>query len=271
MNMGVCECLCSQFSPTQEELDAVVKCKNEVVVSSIKYPLFFGVVAGSVSYRLKLVSRAFSIAVASAFGLEYGRRKAEYACMKHFISLDHSPIKSTLVDILQKDFPDHPLLREVAQRDSSRFGGDETSEYKNTSERKEDAAFPATPRGLSTLAESPSEYGAEDHEAQPARPRHMINRRELRISRRQLPDSREPEKPEAFVDATDVLVDPFSLGVWSEGDDNRSDHQENQQPTRREWRRSRMTSEEKREHNRRLREQREKERRGQQRQPNSMS
>lgn len=47
MNMGVCECLCSQFSPTQEELDAVVKCKNEVVVSSIKYPLFFGVVAGS--------------------------------------------------------------------------------------------------------------------------------------------------------------------------------------------------------------------------------
>lgn len=60
----------------------------------------------------------------------------------------------------------------------------------------EDAAFPATPRGLSTLAESPSEYGAEDHEAQPARPRHMINRRELRISRRQLPDSREPEKPE---------------------------------------------------------------------------
>lgn len=37
--------------------------------------------------------------MASAFGLEYGRRKAEYACMKHFISLDHSPIKSTLVDM----------------------------------------------------------------------------------------------------------------------------------------------------------------------------
>jgi hypothetical protein len=39
------------------------------------------------------------LAVASAFGLEYGRRKAEYACIKHFISLDHSPIKSTLVDM----------------------------------------------------------------------------------------------------------------------------------------------------------------------------
>ena len=39
------------------------------------------------------------MAVASAFGLEYGRRRAEYACIKHFISLDHSPIKSTLIDM----------------------------------------------------------------------------------------------------------------------------------------------------------------------------
>ena len=37
---------------------------------------------------------------------------------------------------LQRDFPDHPLLREVAQRDSSRLGGDEASEYKFPSERK---------------------------------------------------------------------------------------------------------------------------------------
>lgn len=73
---------------------------------------------------------------------------------------------------------------------------------------------------------------------------------------------------QAFGDATDVFVDPFSLGVWSDGDDTRSDSQENQVTTRREWRLSRMTREEKREHYRRLREQRD-ETNGQQRQPTS--
>lgn len=259
----------AEYTPTQEELEAVSKCKNEVLASTLKYPLFFGVIAGSVSYRLQFLTRAFNIAVASAFGLEYGRRKAEYECIKHFISLDHSPIKSTLVDILQRDFPDHPLLREVAQRDSSRFGGDETSEYKFSSERKEDP-FSGKPRGLSTLAESPAEYGTEDHEGQLSDPRgrsrHMIDRRDLWVGQRQGADSREPEKAEAVGDATDVLVDPFSLGVWSDVDDTPSESQEDQPTRRREWRRSRMTSEEKREHYRRLREQRE---RGQQRPPGS--
>ena len=65
---------------------------------------------------------------------------------------------------------------------------------------------------------------------------------------------------QAFGDTSDVLVDPFSLAVWSGGDDTGNENQENAVTKRREWRRSRMTSEEKREHNRRLRERRERER-----------
>ena len=67
--------------------------------------------------------------------------------------------------------------------------------------------------------------------------------------------------------ATDILVDPFSLGVWTDVDDTPNSNNENPVTSRREVRRSRMTSEQKREHNRMLREQRE---RGQQRQANGM-
>jgi hypothetical protein len=67
--------------------------------------------------------------------------------------------------------------------------------------------------------------------------------------------------------ATDILVDPFSLGVWTDVDDTPNANNENPATLRREVRRSRMTSEQKREHNRMLREQRE---RAQQRQANGM-
>lgn len=66
-----------------------------------------------------------------------------------------------------------------------------------------------------------------------------------------------------------MLVDPFSLGLWTDADDIGDTNKENQGTSRREVRRSRMTSEQKREHNRRLREQRERER-DHQRQVNGM-
>jgi hypothetical protein len=50
------------------------------------------------------------------------------------------------------------------------------------------------------LAESPAEYGTEDHEGQLGDPRgrsrHMIDRRDLWVGQRQGADSREPEKAE---------------------------------------------------------------------------
>ncbi len=66
---------------------------------------------------------------------------------------------------------------------------------------------------------------------------------------------------------TDILVDPFSLAVWTDVVDTPSAAKDNQLTSKRELRRSRMTSEQKRERNRMLREQRES---GQHRQPNGM-
>lgn len=61
-------------------------------------------------------------------------------------------------------------------------------------------SFSEKPREVSTLAENPSEYGTEDREDQRGDPggrsRHMNNRRELGIGRRQGVESREPQKSE---------------------------------------------------------------------------
>lgn len=253
-----------EYAPTKEELEAVSKCKNEVLASSLKYPLFFGVIAGSVSYRLQVLTRAFSIAVASAFGLEYGRRKAEYACIKHFISLDGSPIKSILVDILQRDFPDHPLLREASQSNSFHSEGYKASE--NNLSRRKEIGFPAEPRGFSSLGDSPPDYGMEGQERQfgelGGKPRNMISRRDTRIGRRQAAEGSDLDNSQA-IEETDLLVDPFSIAVWSEIDDNSGVNSGDKSTRKREVRLSRMTSEQKKEHYKRLRELRDSAQRGQ--------
>lgn len=46
LNVSVYECVRLQDMPMQEELKAVSKCKNEILVTALEYPLFFGVIAG---------------------------------------------------------------------------------------------------------------------------------------------------------------------------------------------------------------------------------
>jgi len=36
-----------QHSPTKEEMEALKKCENEMLMVPVKDPLFFGVIAGS--------------------------------------------------------------------------------------------------------------------------------------------------------------------------------------------------------------------------------
>ena len=60
---------------------------------------------------------------------------------------------------------------------------------------------------------------------------------------------------QGFADAGDILVDPFSISAWTEIDGTASE-QQNGNAGMKELRRSRMTSEERREHNRRLLERR---------------
>ena len=60
---------------------------------------------------------------------------------------------------------------------------------------------------------------------------------------------------QGYGDAGDILVDPFSISAWTELDGTASEQQNGNAGTK-ELRRSRMTSEERREYNRKLLERR---------------
>lgn len=90
----------------------------------------------------------------------------------------------------------------------------------------------------------------------------MISRRDTRIGRRQAAEGSDLDNSQA-IEETDLLVDPFSIAVWSEIDDNSGVNSGDKSTRKREVRLSRMTSEQKKEHYKRLRELRDSAQRGQ--------
>jgi hypothetical protein len=261
----------AKYTPSKQELEMLMKCRREMLVSYAKAAFFSSAVAWTVSYRLKFFNRVFLTAVASFVGVEIGRQRAEQACMKDFLSLQESPVRGELIAILQRDYPNNPLLRKALQNDEDWKSiydiGDEIPMSRLPLQAKE-GQFPGDMQRDNTKDDDGAVPVLTREERQSSEswdePRHLVTR-DNHVDRqgfRKLPANRfggdkrwelseGKENLEGHAGTADFLVNPFNLSVWMDTQDV-DEGEERGDIKGKERRRSHMTAKERREHNRKL-------------------
>eukprot|EP00271_Cylindrocystis_brebissonii_P012848 TRINITY_DN32363_c0_g1_i1.p1 TRINITY_DN32363_c0_g1~~TRINITY_DN32363_c0_g1_i1.p1 ORF type:complete len:317 (-),score=48.99 TRINITY_DN32363_c0_g1_i1:413-1363(-) len=106
----------SKHQLSKEEMVAFVECNNRVTQKSLEGALFAFSVAYPSLYRLRYWPRAFFTTAATLVGGFANKQRAWRPCIDHILTLEGSPVRGEMIAILERDFPRHPSLKAVREQ-----------------------------------------------------------------------------------------------------------------------------------------------------------
>ncbi|KAG6540941.1 hypothetical protein Mapa_017685 [Marchantia paleacea] len=236
-----------KYEPSRQESEVLGKCVEDAKWYYMNGPLAAGALVWSFTggTRLKIVPRILMTASAAVVGNDFGLRIAGALCAKKILSLEGSPMRVELIAILRESNPNNPMLKKHLGEKQERVN---SQTVYGTYDDMQDPSLPASHKDWATRIDDRIPNDVDSTEEQDT----GIGNEELRrIPRVWRTEAKEANAKTESGDA-DLLADPFDLVMHTGYVEDSLDGVEGNGTGRpgKETRRSRMSTKERREYDR---------------------